>query len=444
MKKSIRTDKWELDLSKDQRQWMLDTIAEYRLFCKALSIVVMNNWPALQQAKSFSSAVEKLIHQTSKNPSPRHSYFGRRFYKFPSYLRRAAIEFVKGQVSSYLTRYGQWLDGERKHNEVKPPLFNSQSGCYPALYKGHLIKFSEDLRYAHIKIWKDNDWVWTAAPVLSKRKRHTEGEILSPYLIVTNRQNHLSVPIRLKPKKRDTGRVCSVDLGINTTATLSIVDKNGTVFARRFIHPGKEIDRRNKTLDRIRKSARKTKRLSQGFCQKAYRKARHYNQQISQITSRQIVDFAREHDADTIVMENLKAWKPRAGRKRSALKMKFHGWMKSAIADLTEMKFEEIGGRVFYVYARGTSSQAFDGSGPVVRSKTQYELCTFQSGKRYNSDLNAAYNIAARYWAIKLKLTDGNSGQWLRGKSSSCQQRIPVTLSALWREGAGSRFSCEA
>jgi IS605 OrfB family transposase len=307
-----------------------------------------------------------------------------------------------------------------------------------------LIRFSDDLRYAQIKIRKDKDWVWTTVPIKSKRQRHHTGEILSPYLVVTNRQNHLSVPIRFQAKKRNTGRVCSVDLGINTTATLSVVDKNGTVFARTFIHPGKEIDRRNKTLDRIRKSARKTRRLSRGFCRNAYRKARHYNQQISQITSRQIVDFAREHGADTIVMESLKGWKPRAGRKRSTLKMKFHGWMKSAIANLTEMKFEEIGGRVFYVYARGTSSQAFDGSGPVVRSKTQYELCTFPSGKRYNSDLNAAYNIAARYWAIKLKLTHGNSGQWLRGKSSSGQQRTPVTLSTLWGAGARSRFSCAA
>ncbi len=33
------------------------------------------------------------------------SYFEKRFYKFPSSLRRAAIEFVKGQVSSFLTRY---------------------------------------------------------------------------------------------------------------------------------------------------------------------------------------------------------------------------------------------------------------------------------------------------------------------------------------------------
>ncbi|RCV92255.1 transposase, partial [Vreelandella rituensis] len=92
----IRTDKWPLQTTLQQRQLMQDTRDEYRAFCRALSVVVLNNWATLQQAPSFSVAVERLIHPTKKNPSPRHHYFAQRFYKFPSYLRRAAIEFVKG------------------------------------------------------------------------------------------------------------------------------------------------------------------------------------------------------------------------------------------------------------------------------------------------------------------------------------------------------------
>lgn len=103
---------------------------------------MLNNWPALNQAPSFAAAVERRVHPTAKNPHPRHDYFARRFYKFPSYLRRAAIEFVKGQVSSYLTCYGQWLDGERKRPEARPPQFAPDAGCYPdgqirrALHRG--------------------------------------------------------------------------------------------------------------------------------------------------------------------------------------------------------------------------------------------------------------------------------------------------------------------
>ncbi|WP_415913359.1 IS200/IS605 family accessory protein TnpB-related protein [Neptuniibacter sp. QD37_11] len=444
MKRSIRTDKWEIEISQQKRQWMKDTIAEYRLFCKALSIVVINNWPELQKAESFCATVERLIHPTAKNPSPRHNYFHKRFYKFPSYLRRAAIEYVQGQVSSYLSRYGKWLDGERRHPHEKPPLFNANAGCYPALYKNQLIKYAEDFSYAQIKVRKHNDWVWIKVKIKSKRQRHLIGELRSPMLIVTNKQQHLSVPIRVSHPKRKTGLACSVDMGINTTATMAIVDQHGTVHARMFFHPSKEIDRRDKSLRAVSKAARKTKQLSKGFCKQRYRKAQQYNRQIAQITSRAIVNFAVKHGADTVVLENLKGWKPRAGKKRSKLKAKFHSWLKSAVADLTQMKFEEIGGRIFKVFARGTSSEAYDGSGPVQRNKKQYEIATFSTGKIYNADLNAAYNIAARFWAIILKLTHGNSGQWLKGKSSLNQQRIPVTLSTLWGRGAGSRFSCVA
>ena len=100
----IRTDKWHLQTNPASRQMVAATIAEYRQFCRALSVVVMANWPALNASPSFAAAVERLIHPTTINPSPRHRYFSQRFYKFPSYLRRAAIEFVKGQVSSFLTR----------------------------------------------------------------------------------------------------------------------------------------------------------------------------------------------------------------------------------------------------------------------------------------------------------------------------------------------------
>jgi len=83
--------------------------------------VVNTHWTMIANAKSRCSVVEKLIHQTSKNPNPKYSYFGKRFYKFPSYLRRAAIEFAIGQVSSFLTRYQKWQSGIRNRRDAKPP-----------------------------------------------------------------------------------------------------------------------------------------------------------------------------------------------------------------------------------------------------------------------------------------------------------------------------------
>lgn len=92
----IRTDKWRMQADPQATGFIRLTIAEYRAFCRALAPVILTNWPRLSQSKSFAAAVERLIHPTAKNPNPRHTYFARRFYKFPSYLRRAAIEFVAG------------------------------------------------------------------------------------------------------------------------------------------------------------------------------------------------------------------------------------------------------------------------------------------------------------------------------------------------------------
>lgn len=56
------------------------------------------------------------------------------------------------------------------------------------------------------------------------------------------------------------------------------------------------------------------------------------------------------------------------------------------------------------VFSRGTLYFANDGSGPVKRDKANATLATFDNGRQYNTDLNAAYNIAARGLAILLKM----------------------------------------
>jgi hypothetical protein len=71
--------------------------------------------------------------------------------------------------------------------------------------------------------------------------------------------------------------------------------------------------------------------------------------------------------------------------------------------------------------------RAFDGSGVVKRGKANYELATFKSGKQYNCDLNATYNIAAKYWLVHKK------DKVSRGKSSTTTPRSrAITLSMLW------------
>ncbi|MBE9048751.1 IS200/IS605 family accessory protein TnpB-related protein [Pleurocapsales cyanobacterium LEGE 10410] len=434
VKRNIRTDKWKIVATQEQRELLQNTVSEFRCLVRCLVGVINTHWSTigLLDAKSQIPAVEKLVHQTAKNLSPRYQYFNRRFYKFPSYYRRGAIQFAVGQVSSFNTRYREWQSGIRKHKYALPPRLNADCGTYPPLYKGQCIRFAEDRNSAAIKVFTGKDWVWSTVVITGHRKRHLnpDNQRKSPYLIANKKGCHLSVPFHIKtPKIKDTASVLSVDLGINTTATISVVNFDGTVSHREFIHPGRDIDRRDKRLKRISKKASLTGKLDKGFARGLYRKAGNINREIGQKVSARVVKIAKQYSVKYIVFEHLKGWRPRGGKKRSTLRQRFHGWLHRRIVNLTEMKWSELGGKVVFVNPRGTSSYAYDGSGKLKRSSKNYELAVFTTGKKYNCDLSASYNIASRFI---LKLCGGNSPENLQGKSSCKLPRSWVTLSMLW------------
>ena len=94
------------------------------------------------------------------------------------------------------------------------------------------------------------------------------------------------------------------------------------------------------------------------------------------------------------------------GRKRGSKKQKLHLWRKKAVIAMVGCKAHLRGIRISTVCAWGTSRLAFDGSGIVERGKYMqngkeqynYSICVFPTGKQYHCDLNASYNIGARFW----------------------------------------------
>jgi putative transposase len=436
--KTIRTDKWRLAPTLEQKQYLLNTVEEYRRLSRFLVTVVCVHWKELGGLSSDNvvPAIEKLVHQTAQNPSPKYPTIDRAFHKFPSYLRRAAIMFAVGQVSSYMTRYWDWQSGQsRNRRDAKPPTLNSDAGCYPALYKGQCFKL-HGFEQVEIKVFTGTDWIWITLPIASVRERHkvSTNKMKSPSLVVGDKSCHLSVPFECHPEKIEgSGLVVAVDLGINTTAAVSVVSQDGTVIHREFIHPGRDIDRRDKRLKSVSMRAKKTMgkggKLGKGFCKNTYCKCRNINQQIGHIVSKQITQIAQNYSANAIVFENLKGWKPKGGQRRSNLKQKFHGWLKSLIVELTQRKWAECGGKTITVIAAYTSKFAYDGSGQVKRDKNNYALATFSSGKKYNCDLNGSYNIAARGWQ---KLDSRKDYEKRPSKSSGRLPRSWACLCDLW------------
>lgn len=426
-----------------------ETIALYRAYARALTGVLWVHYREVSAGPFPVAAVERLIHATARNPTPKYPWFDRNFPKFPSYLRRAAIVAALGQVSSFSTRYAQWQSGARKRRDAGPPRRTGDNTLNPPLYRGQCIRFDAPCRNAEIKVWSGTDWVWTTLNISARRHRHEapRNKALSPALLTDGKGVQLAVPFEVPvqyPSRKAVQRACGVDLGIRKTATASIVSAGGTVVARRFFHRGADIDRRDKGLVAVRSRARltmgKSGKLSTGFCKAIYRKARNRNRDMAQRLSLEILHFAQEYGAGVIVLEHLKHYRPRAptrrglstGRKGSTLRQRFHGWLHRLLAQRIRERAEESGLLVEFVNQAGTSEYAYDGSGAVKRDGRNWSWVTFATGKRYNSDLNACYNIAARFFAEMLGLTGRNAQACVRGKSSATQPGIPVTLSTLW------------
>ena len=189
--------------------------------------------------------------------------------------------------------------------------------------------------------------------------------------------------------------ICSVDLGINTDAVCTIMRADGTVLGRKFIDHPSEKDRMYRTLGRIRRFQRE-----HGSAQTQGRWAytKRLNTELGKKIAGAIVRYAEENHADVIVFEYLEMQGKISGKK----KQKLHLWRKRDIQKCCEHQAHRKGMRVSRICAWNTSRLAYDGSGVVTRDWENHSLCTFQTGKRYNCDLSASYNIGARYFIREL------------------------------------------
>ena len=88
-----------------------ETIEIYREAVDYLINVCLNEWNdiiAIKGNLNQQRYTERLCHRTSDNPDIKYGSFDKRFYKFPSYLRRGAINEAIGKVSSYKSNLSNW------------------------------------------------------------------------------------------------------------------------------------------------------------------------------------------------------------------------------------------------------------------------------------------------------------------------------------------------
>ena len=381
-----------------------ETVRIYRNVTDYCINVCLNEWNSLiavAGARTRQMSVEHMLHATRKNPLPKYSDFDRRFYKLPSYLRRSAIAEAIGCVSSYKTRLAAWECEDAKSRGRRPRL-TAYGNAWPCLYKGNM--FVRTGQYtARIKVYIRNTWDWLDIDL----KRSDADYILHhcagrrecpPVLLKRGKEWFLVFPFEEEVKLSDSPvgeqTILAVDLGINSAATAAVMNAEGAVLGRRFLKLPREEDSLAHAIGRIKKAqqhgARRMPRL--------WAKADGINADIASKTAAFIIDTAVLYDVDVIVFEYLDL----AGKKHgSSKRQRLHLWKADAVQRIVADKAHRLGMHISHICAWNTSHLAFDGSGCVLRGReagTSYSVCRFQSGKTYNADLNAAYNIGARYF----------------------------------------------
>lgn len=385
-----------------------------RIYREAVSFFIDicdKEWDMLKPLKNLERCrkIEELSLHTKKNRNPKYD-FNSKFYKMPSYLRRSAINTATGCYSSYRSNLKNW----EENLLGRKPRLQLDRNVMPTLYKDNMyIRTGDDT--ARIKIFHRNDWIWLDIRLNNQDVRYIKSHCAfkkeyAPTLKKQGKCWYLVFPFEDKVKFEDVDiqdqTICSVDLGLNNHATCSIMQSDGTVVARKFIHLATEKDHLYKALNRVKKvqqnGARKTPIL--------WKHVNDINTDISRKTAKQMIDFVVLYNADVIVFEHLDT----SGKKRGSKKQRLHLWRKQEIQKIVEHKAHILGIRISRICAWNTSRLAFDGSGKVERGeyyqngerKYNYSICLFKNGKQYNCDLNASYNIGARYFIRELLKSD--------------------------------------
>ena len=409
------------------RHIVANTLALYNSALNYVCDVVLKHYDEIKKLNNLEGRMylEHLIHNTKNNIAKYD--FDSIYYKLPSYLLRDIESKAIGHIFSYKSnldnykkeRYNKISNG-KKFKKREPSL--SKCNLLPSFYKGNMYKMISDNKIA-LKIYEDNDWKYEEFKLKKNDLKYINkinGKRYNPEIKIIGKKIYIKFTfeiedLKLQDKELNKRIICGVDLGVNNDATISIMNYEGTILGRHFINTNNK-DLMNHLLNKKRKIQRNSGNYK-------YLRNLHINNKINSInenivnhTANQIIRICLSYGVDVIVFENLRHKFKKA---KKSFRARLHHWRKIAIYNKAYEMAHRNGIRVSTVNPNGTSKYAYDGSGEVERDNDNYSICKFVSGKIYNCDLSASYNIAARYYIREtLKPLDVNSRSELETKAS--------------------------
>ena len=425
------TSSYKMKLTGDLKA-LENSINIYRDALRMLIPIVNNNWETLSAyefANKKYNCIEKWIHNTKSNQAIYN--FDEQFPKLPTYLRRSVIAQALGIVSSYRSNLANW----EKDPKGQAPQLSFNHYAYPAYYKKNLFRNFDPVKQTiELKVFKNGDWVFETYKLKTSDcnyyQTHLTGKKQNvPIIQKQGRRFYATFSyeenVPLVPEE-SISKICAVDLGLGTDATCCVMDQDGTVYARTFISFSEEHDRLHTQLGRIKRNQKRGSRHNKTL----WRKVAGISQDIADKTVKAILDFGNEPGVDVFVLEYL-GFKGKNAVKRA------HFWRYKRIYKVLAQRAHQYGLRIARVNARYTSRLAFDGSGWSKRGReitpeTPYAEMQFPTGKTYNADLNASYNIGARYFIRHLlKTVTATQRLALEAKVPQVAKRSTCTLSDL-------------
>lgn len=419
-----------------------ETISAYRKAVDFFIEVAFCEWDVLKEISSINyrqSHMEKICIRTAAHPEPEYPFEMQEkcFYKFPSYLRRSAINEAVGKVSSYVSNLERWENTEAGQKGRKPS-FPQVGHAFPVFYHKNMYQRTDD-DTAKIKIYIRNTWDWLEVSLKKGDagyiKQHCiDRKECSPTLQKRGKEWFLDFPFKetVTLNKPEPFKILAVDLGLNNACACCVMDRDGTIHERKILSLTRETDQLTHSINRIKKAQQhgntKTPRL--------WARAKGLNHDIAVKTTAFITEMAIAHDVDAVVFEHLDL----GGKKRGSKKQRLHLWKAKAVQNMVTLRVHRQGIRISRVNAWNTSRLAFDGSGRVSRGtylhngieKYNYSICVFTTGKTYHADLNASYNIGARYLIREIiKSLPETVGLEVLAKVPEASKRSTCTLSTL-------------
>lgn len=414
------------------------TIQIYRSAVDFFIDVCLKEWNTISVISGLNnqqSYVERLCIPTAKRTNVPYD-FNRIFYKMPVYLRRAAINEAIGKASSYKSNLLNWESSDPRIRGEKPS-YSKAGYCYPVLYRGNMFIRVDDCT-AMIKVFYNNTWDWITVRLKKSDvdyiKHHCRAlKECAPTLQKRGRQWYLDFAFEQKAKLVDTPireqTILAVDLGINNSCTCSVMRSDGAVLGRKFLHLPGEYDCLEHKIGHIKRAQRHGSHSTPVL----WKHAKGVSDDIAVKTAHFIMEQAILYDVNCIVFEHLDLGK----RKRGSHKQKLALWKARYVQDMVTHKAHVNGIHISTINAWGTSYLAYDGSGRVLRGRDSekchsYSMCEFATGKVYNCDLNASYNIGSRYFVRELlKTLPARERQRVEAKVPGCVKRSTCTLSTL-------------